>query len=199
MSGTELHPPHRSHTPDDLGRFIKNWIRNPLAIGAVAPSGRPLARLMANGLRPGARVVELGAGTGTLTEEVLARGVRPEDLYLVEKDEHFVEILARRFPRCPIVAADALALTDRFDESQRSFDFVISGLPLLLFSPDQKLRLLEQAFELLGPDGVLHQFTYGGRCPLGRDLRARLGIERSLIGFAALNLPPAFAYRFSRA
>src|SRR5882672_5499865 len=128
MSGTELHPPHRSHTPDDLGRFIKNWIRNPLAIGAVAPSGRPLARLMANGLRPGARVVELGAGTGTLTEEVLARGVRPEDLYLVEKDEHFVEILARRFPRCPIVAADALALTDRFDESQRSFDFVISGL-----------------------------------------------------------------------
>src|SRR5262245_13441129 len=98
MSGTELRqrkPPH--HTSDDFGRFIKNWIQNPPAIGAVAPSGRLLAKLMASGLRPGARVIELGAGTGTVTQALLDSGVRPEDLYLVERDHHFLGILERRF------------------------------------------------------------------------------------------------------
>jgi phospholipid N-methyltransferase len=200
MSSTELREhKHHHHTPDDFGRFIKSWIQNPLAIGAVAPSGRLLAKLMASGLRPGARVIELGAGTGTVTQALLDTGVRPEDLYLVERDCHFLGILARRFPRCPIVATDALSLAEHFGAAERSFDFVISGLPLLLFSPEQRQRLLEQVFTVLRPGGVLQQFTYGARCPLGRGLRDRLGLERSLIGFAALNLPPAFVYRFSRA
>ena len=73
------------------------------------------------------------------------------------------------------------------------------GLPLLLFSPEQKVRVLSQAFELLGPRGVLHQFTYAGRCPVERDLRTKLSIKSSLLGIAPFNLPPAFVYRLSRA
>jgi phospholipid N-methyltransferase len=193
MSG----PPPRRHTPDDLGRFIKSWLQNPLATGAVAPSGRPLARLMANGLGTGHRVLELGAGTGTLTRAILDAGVRPEDLVVVEQNTEFVAILERRFPDCSIVAADAMALVDTLDAS-RPFDFVISGLPLLLFNPEQKQRLLEQVFAVLGPNGCLHQFTYGGRCPVDRSLRRELGLASSLVGFAAFNLPPAFVYRFRR-
>jgi phospholipid N-methyltransferase len=191
-------PEVQQHTPDDFGRFLKNWLQNPLAIGAVAPSGRLLAKRMASGVDSEARVVELGAGTGTVTAALLAAGVKPENLYLVERDKHFLEILARRFPGCPLVAADALHLAQHFPDALGSFDFVISGLPLLLFSLEQRRVLMKQAFELLKPSGVLHQFTYGGRCPLGRELRGDLGIERSLIGFAALNLPPAFVYRFAR-
>jgi phospholipid N-methyltransferase len=193
MSG----PPPRRHTSDDLGRFIKSWLQNPLATGAVAPSGRPLARLMANGLQLGDRVVELGAGTGTLTQAILDAGVRPADLSIVEQNAEFVRILERRFPDCPIVAADALALVETLGAAA-PFDVVVSGLPLLLFNPRQKQLLLEQIFAVLGPRGCLHQFTYGGRCPVDRGLRRRLGIESSLVGFAAFNLPPAFVYRFSR-
>ena len=200
MSGIELRErKHEHHTSDDFGRFVKSWIQNPLAIGAVAPSGRLLAKLMASGLRPGARVIELGSGTGTVTQALLDSGVRPQDLYLVERDRHFLGILERRFPLCPLVATDALSLAEHFADAERSFDFVISGLPLLLFSPDQRLSLIEQVFTVLRPGGVFQQFTYGARCPLGRGVRDRLGLERSLIGFAALNLPPAFVYRFSRA
>ena len=195
MSETDL----RQHTPDDFGRFFKSWVQNPLAIGAVAPSGKSLARLMATSLAAGARVIELGAGTGTLTQAILDKGVRPEDLFVVERDAQFLKILERRFPACRIVAADATALADHVPDDDRPFDCVVSGLPLLLFSPEQKVRVLSQAFDLLGPRGVLHQFTYAGRCPVERELRTKLQLKSSLLGIAPFNLPPAFVYRLARA
>ena len=192
-------PEQQPRTADDLGHFFKSLLKNPLSIGAVAPSGRFLARLMATTLEPGARVIELGAGTGTVTQAILDAGVEPTDLYLVEQDARFVRVLARRFPQCRIIAADATSLCEHVGASRGSFDFVVSSLPLLLFSPERKLKLMAQIFELLRPNGVLHQFTYGGRCPVDRELRGKLGLERSLIGIAPFNLPPAFVYRLERA
>lgn len=193
MSGQEFPEPH---TSDDFGRFIKGWIRKPFAMGALAPSGKALAKLMARDVGPGSRVVELGAGTGTLTEALLANGVAPADLYLVERELEFVRILERRFPQCHVIAADALDL-DR-ELAIASFDFVISGLPLLFFSPEQRHRVLQQALQLLKPCGHFHQFTYGGVCPLDRDLRAMFHLDSVLLGIAPLNLPPGFVYRLTR-
>ncbi len=193
MSGQEL---QKSHTPDDFGHFFKGWIRNPLAMGAFAPSGKSLAKLMAKDVGAGSRVIELGAGTGTVTEALLANGVAPSNLYIVERDPQFVKILERRFPRCHVIAADALALALPFDAAG-AFDFVISGLPLLCFSPDKRYRALREALQLLKPHGRLHQFTYAGRCPVDRDLRALLRVDSVLLGIAALNLPPGFVYRLT--
>jgi phosphatidylethanolamine/phosphatidyl-N-methylethanolamine N-methyltransferase len=186
-----------SHTSDDLGHFLKGWIRNPLAMGAFAPSGKSLAKLMAKEVGASSRVVELGAGTGTVTAALLANGVAPGNLYLVERDPQFIKILERRFPRCHVVAADALELEAEFGPNA-AFDFVISGLPLLCFSPEKRYRVLEQALQLLKPHGRLHQFTYAGRCPIDRDLRALLRVDSVLLGIAPLNLPPAFVYRLMR-
>lgn len=193
MSSQQFREPH---TPDDFGRFIKGWIRNPLAMGAFAPSSKSLAKLMARDIGPGSRVVELGAGTGTVTEALLANGVAPEDLYLVEREGEFVRILERRFPQCRVIAADALHLNGEF--ATASFDFVVSGLPLLLFSAEQRHQVLQQAFRLLKPCGHFHQFTYGGVCPLDRDLRATFRVDSVLLGIAPLNLPPGFVYRLTR-
>jgi phosphatidylethanolamine/phosphatidyl-N-methylethanolamine N-methyltransferase len=186
-----------SHTSDDFGHFFKGWIRNPLAMGAFAPSGKSLAKLMAKDVGAGARVVELGAGTGTVTAALLESGVSPGNLYLVERDPQFVKILERRFPRCHVVSADALELDEQFAAST-GFDFVISGLPLLCFSPEKRYRVLQQAFRLLKPNGRLHQFTYAGRCPVDRDLRSLLRLDSMLLGIAPLNLPPGFVYRLTR-
>ena len=194
MSGQQL---HQAHTPDDFGHFFKRWIRNPLAMGAVAPSGKSLAKLMAKDVCVSSRVIELGAGTGTLSEALLASGVAPETLYLVERERPLVKILQRRFPRCHVIAADVLALEREIDVDFK-FDFVISGLPLLCFSPDKRYRILRQSLQLLKPHGRLHQFTYGGRCPIDRDLRALLQVDSALLGLAALNLPPAFVYRITQ-
>jgi phospholipid N-methyltransferase len=193
MSGQEL---QQSHTSDDFGHFIKGWIRNPLAMGALAPSSKSLAKIMARDVGAGARVLELGAGTGTVTEALLATGVAPEDLYLVERDRQFVKILQRRFPRCHVVATDALEL-DLPCGTDGTFDFVVSGLPLLCFSPDKRYRILQRALQLLRPTGRLHQFTYAGRCPVDKDLRALLRVDSTLLGIAPLNLPPGFVYRLT--
>src|SRR5690606_13228619 len=160
---------------------------------------RLLAKMMAMQLRPGAKVLELGAGTGTVTQAILDAGVRPEDLHVVEQHAGFVHVLRRRFPAANVVQADATALSEPFQGHEGSFDFAISGLPLLLFSAEQKLSMLAQTFVLLGQHGVLRQFTYAGRCPVGRDLRVKLNIQSSLMGIAPFNLPPAFVYRFGRA
>lgn len=182
----------------DPTRFFLSWLQNPLTVGAVAPSGRELARLMTAGLGPGARVVELGAGTGTLTQAILDRGVHASDLHIVEQNGEFASMLERRFPACEVVAADAERLARHLHTSRGAVDFVISGLPLLLFPTTRKARVIQQAVTMLNRGGCIHQFTYGGRCSVGRGLLRRYGLRASLLGIAALNLPPAFVYRMTR-
>ena len=74
----------------------------------------------------------------------------------------------------------------------------MSGLPLLLFTPGRKLRLLHQVFSVLSGEGAFHQFTYGGRCPVERAVLRRLALEATLVRFTPMNLPPAFVYRLQR-
>ena len=182
-----------------LGGFFRSLISDPRSVGAVVPSGPALGRLMARGCGTGARVVEVGAGTGALTRAILDTGVSESDLCLVESDERFVEILRERFPGARTVHGDATSLGEHLEDLTGRVDFVISGLPLLLFSEAQKRRLLAAAFTLLGDGGAFHQFTYGGLCPVGRRTRDGLGLRASCLGFAALNVPPAFVYRFQHA
>jgi phospholipid N-methyltransferase len=169
-----------------------------LGIGAVVPSGRLLAKLMVKNLRPGARVVELGAGTGTVTEAILESGVRARDLFVVEQNEAFIGILRRRFHGVAVVHGDALSLQADLGYLAGTVDGVISSLPLLLFSQPDRRRALAESFALLKGDGFMHQFTYGGRCPVARSMRKELGLRASLVGVAAVNLPPAFVYRLER-
>jgi phospholipid N-methyltransferase len=184
--------------PARFRQFFWNWMQDPLAIGAVAPSGRTLARLMVGGLRLGARVMELGAGTGTVTRAILDTGVRESDLFLVERNAAFARLLRQRFPHAVLLQEDATALEDSARELAGSIDFIVSGLPLVLFSQAQKRQLLVQSFNLLRSSGVFHQFTYGGRCPIRRSVLEGLGLKAALQGIAPFNVPPAFVYRIRR-
>ena len=168
-------------------------------MGAVVPSGASLGRLMARGCGAGARVVEVGAGTGALTRAILNTGVSEQDLCLVDSDERFVEMLRESFPDARTVHGDALSLSEHLEDLTGQVDYIISGLPLLFFSNARKRRLLAAAFALLGEGGAFHQFTYGGVCPVGRRTLDSLGLKASCLGVAALNMPPAFVYRFQHA
>ncbi len=182
-----------------MSGFFRSLVSDPRSVGAVVPSGASLGRLMARGCGAGARVVEVGAGTGALTREILNTGVSEGDLCLVESDGRFVEILKERFPAARTVHGDATWLGEHLDDLTGRVDFVISGLPLLLFSEARKRRLLTAAFRLLGESGAFHQFTYGGVCPVGRRTLDGLGLRASCLGVAAWNVPPAFVYRFRHA
>lgn len=179
--------------------FLKNWLQDPLRIASVVPSSRALARLMTADVVPGARVIELGVGTGTLTQAMLENGVDPARLHLVELNGEFVKILRKRFPSADVRQVDATDLSRHLSSLAGQVDFVISGLPMAWFKRETKLRMLGDAFELLRPGGRFYQFTYLVRPPVGGKVLAEIGLTATLAGFTALNVPPAFVYRFERA
>jgi len=178
--------------------FFKNWLHDPFQVASIVPSSRSLARLMATDLHAGARVVELGAGTGTLTQALIDRGVRASDLFLVENNDAFASILGKRFPSTTIVHANAQTLNERLSTLAGVVDYVVSGLPIVWFDKDKKTRILDATFTLLKRGGALHQFTYLGKPPVGKRLMKDLGLRARLIGMTVANFPPAFVYRFTR-
>ena len=183
--------PHR-------GVFFRSWLKDPFHVASITPSSKWLARLMATDVGPGARVVELGAGTGTLTDAIVERGVRQEDLYLVEQHPMFCDVLRQRFPSSHVVQADAATLTESLGALRGTVDYVISGLPIVWFARDKKARILEESFALLRPRGRYQQFTYLGPPPVRGRMLDELGLRATLLGVSPLNFPPAFVYRFER-
>ena len=179
-------------------RFLRTLVKDPFSVGAVAPSSRHLANSMVIGMGPGAKVIELGGGTGSVTQAILNSGVSPQDLIVIEQNEEFVELLKERFPHVTVIRANAVSPRNHIADLTGPADFVVSGLPLMLFPAKSKERLLTQAFGALNPKGFFHQFTYGGRCPVERSLLQSLGLEATFLRFIPFNLPPAFGYRLQR-
>src|SRR5512138_771184 len=99
---------------DDEVRFIASWLQHPLKVGAVSPSGKALAQAIAAEVDPAVPgpVVELGPGTGPVTEALVARGVAEERLVLVEYNPDFCKLLRRRFPKATVIQGDAYTLAD---------------------------------------------------------------------------------------
>ena len=185
--------------PGSEPNFLLRFLDNPRRTGAVAPSSPFLAREVARAVdprRPGL-VVELGPGTGPVTKALLARGVPRDRLVLVEFDPAFCKSLSLRFPLVRVVRGDAYSLA-RTLEGQGPVAAVVSSLPLLNEPPSRRLRLLEEAFALMGPGGVFVQFTYGITAPVSREACAgRYVAARGAPIWR--NLPPASVWTYGLA
>src|SRR5208282_644982 len=148
---------------DDEVRFIRSWIERPLSIGAVTPSGKILARAMARYVDPNSTgpVVELGPGTGPVTEALVEAGVAPSRLVLVEFNPTFCRILRTRYPDATLVQGDAYSMR-RLLESLllQPAAAVVSGLPLVTKPIRMRWRLIRDAFDLMVPGAPFVQFTY---------------------------------------
>jgi len=183
----------------DTLRFLRAVIRHPSRVGAVAPSGRSLARLITAELTGAhAPIIELGPGTGAFTQELIARGIPEDALALIEADPAFAANLRTRFPRARVLAMDATnldSLSGLFDEPGGA---IVSGLPLLSMPPAEVGRILKGAFRHVREGGVLYQFTYLPRCPVPGKVMTELDLEANWFGSAWINLPPAFVFRIRR-
>lgn len=183
----------------DEARFLKSWIEKPLVTGAVSPSGRALARCMAGHVDPHGRgpVIELGPGTGSVTEALLERGVKPERLIAVEFNPEFVPHLEARFPGIRVVRGDAYAVKDVLAGLlEGPVGAVVSSLPLLTRPVEVRVKLLEDCLALAGPNAPFIQFTYGLVPPIPRE--AVRGVEASPSPRIWWNLPPAQVWIYRR-
>jgi phosphatidylethanolamine/phosphatidyl-N-methylethanolamine N-methyltransferase len=183
---------------DDDVRFIRTWLEKPLAVGAVAPSGRALARTMAGYVDPSVAgpIIELGPGTGSITEALLAQGVSPLRLVLVEFDPTFCRLLRERYPGAMVVEGDAYNLKRLLASLLHGpASAVVSGLPLFTKPLQMRLRLLFEAFGLMAPGAPFVQFTYNAMPPIPTRLdRVRAQASERVW----MNIPPARVWVYRR-
>ena len=182
----------------DSARFLKTLIAAPRLTGAVAPSGRALARAMAAAIGSPLQglVVELGPGTGPVTQSLIETHIPPERLVLVEYDPGFCRMLERRFGGVRVIQGDAYDLPRTLTSfAGQPIAAVVSSLPLLNQPPSRRTKLIADAFALMGSRGVFVQFTYGLQSPISREVYAhRYSAVRSRP--ILLNLPPAFVWTY---
>jgi len=186
-----------------LTLFGAELLANPRAIGAACPSSPLLARRIAKLVRRphhSSYVLELGAGTGSITQGLLRRGIPAERLIVVEQSPAMVKLLRRRFPGVIIIegdAADILTIVqDRLKLSTADFSHIVSSLPFRSIPRPAAAKIATAIQDFLCHGSRLIQYTY--------DLRKgstswfeRLGhVHSSVIWF---NVPPARVDLFSAA
>lgn len=179
--------------------FFRAWLGAPLRVAAIAPSSSALAQLITREITPATGpVLELGAGTGSFTHALIARGIAENDLTLVEFGSDFARLLEMRFPAARVRWMDAACLREANLFEGPVVGAVISGMPVLSMPPRKVIAILRGAFGYMRPGGALYQFTYTTRCPIPEAILTRLGLKATRIGSTLRNLPPAAVYRISR-
>jgi phosphatidylethanolamine/phosphatidyl-N-methylethanolamine N-methyltransferase len=136
-----------------------------------------------------APVVELGPGTGAITNALIARGIDQKRLVLVEYNPGFCALLRDRYPQAQVIQGDAYRLRDSLREVLGSpASAVVSGLPLVTKPMQTRLRLIRDAFLALAPGAPFVQFTYSVAPPIPRSLP---GVSTEASERVWINLPPA--------
>lgn len=177
--------------------FLRRWLGNPLRTGAIFPSASGLAELVAKNIPDpcDGYVIELGAGTGAVSEGI-ARRVPQEKMVLVEIDEELCQWVRERLPRATVVQGDAMALDRLLPQGVEpgSVAVIVSGVPVVQFPLQDQREFLDQCFDLMQPGGAILQYSFSPVPPLPCR---RLGLKAQRLGVAFANLPPLFLWRFT--
>ncbi|HUF04745.1 MAG TPA: methyltransferase domain-containing protein [Aridibacter sp.] len=180
--------------------FLNAFLKNPLSVGAVAPSGLELSRMMAEGIEPSrdSIILELGVGTGAVTKAI-SRILPEEDCYLgIELNERFVGVLRNDFPDLKFTQGDAGDAASLHEASGLGkVGYVISSLPFVSLPGDVTERILKQIEKFMEQGCIFRTFQYAhgyylpSALKLREFMRERYGVsERSTL--VMRNVPPAY-------
>lgn len=151
--------------------FLAEAARDPRTTGALAPSGKALARVLTDPVRtpaPGPlTVLEAGAGTGAVTRALIPLLSPGSRLDVVEANPRFAGRLRRLVETHPHLAGqpERVRVHRAYVEDlpgARRYDVIVSGLPLTNFTPDAADAVMTRFLELLHPGGTLTYFAYLG-------------------------------------
>ena len=191
MSSTDVSP------FEEQLRFLRGLFARPRNVGAIAPSSPELARAIADQIDPerNGPILELGPGTGVVTQALIARGIAPDRITAIEYDAAFVELVALRFPRVRVFKGDAFDLDATLGKPDGVlYAGIVSGLPLLNHTPLRRHALIENALSRLAPGAPYVQFSYG----LTPPIPAPKGVEVARAAVVWKNLPPARVWVYRR-
>jgi phosphatidylethanolamine/phosphatidyl-N-methylethanolamine N-methyltransferase len=196
-SGSELRKALADKFDDEL-KFFKGWMDKPKAVGSIVPTSSVTARRMASIIDTNSRlpVLEVGPGTGVITKAILARGVKPHDLYAIEYSAEFMRHLQSRYSGVNFIHGDAFDLDTTLGECKDLvFDSIISAVPMLNFPVTQRIAYLEDLLGRLPPGRPVVQITYGPMSPIPAG-RGDYTVEH--FDFVIRNIPPARLWIYRR-
>jgi len=164
---------------DDYGEFLRGLISDPKGVSAPTPSSPALARAIAaevDPLRDGL-VIELGPGTGVVTQALLEHGIPAQRVVAIEQEPSFVGLMRERFPQVTVCDGDALLFENCIPVGAK-VAAVVSGLPLLNLPLPTRCSLLRRALRRQGRGGRFIQLSYGWQPPAlpepGTDLNGKI-------------------------
>ena len=174
----------------DASVFFALWLQKPLRIAAANPSGARLADAVARciDLKRRGPILELGAGTGSLTQGLVRAGCPPERIIALEREPPLVAVLRREFPAMRVIQGDATRIHDYLAGNVERLASVVSSLPIKWFPVEAQYAVVRPCLDLLGPGGRFLQLTNAFTSPVAVE---RLGIAGREVGRVWLNLLPA--------
>lgn len=179
--------------------YLREFKQSPRSIGSFAESGAQLSTAMAKAahVKPGEIVVEFGPGTGVITAQLLAQGVLPSQLLLIEFNAKFATNLRIRFPHLNILQGDAWQIEKIMAEHfpGQTCSVIVSSLPLLNFPKALRAALMAAVDRVLDPvHGRFVQFSYGLKSPI----ELGIGFSAACSKWIVRNVPPARVWLYKR-
>ena len=146
-------------------------------------------------------VVELGPGTGVITETICQKIKPGAHLAAVELDSHMADNIEQRFSNITVFRGCASELDNMLNSRKfQQPEIVISGLPFAIFPDELQDKILNGVVRSLAPGGTFATFAYlqGVILPAGLRFRRKLASLFPQVATSQIvwkNMPPAFVYR----
>jgi phospholipid N-methyltransferase len=180
----------------DIAHTIGQFARDPGSVGTVIPSSRFLARRMMNAadISQAKVVLEIGAGTGAITRELLKHANTNAKIIIVDNNIASIEILRARLAQAKqvtLVHGNALNIREILNEhSIEKVDSLVSSLPYTSLGSELTKSILQRASQVLSPQGHFVAFQYTP--VIKKTIELYFTIERTEFEFR--NFPPAIVY-----
>jgi phospholipid N-methyltransferase len=166
---------------------------NPRNMGAVMPSSLRLARAVAQAALKESRsslILEVGAGTGRITDHLVQHDRQDLSLHLVEICPRLGSYLNQKFPHLPLTIG---AFQDAWPQIFGKHDVtIVSSVPLFSLNPETRQDYLASLARAIRTGQVRRciQYTYWPRLPWP-EARGIFGESSRLVPG---NLPPAWVW-----
>lgn len=185
--------------------FLKEYLLKQKTTGAICPSSSHLAKAMTPSkiVASAHSVVELGPGTGVITEKIINK--IPEDctFFALEINHAFAKVLEDRYPQLKVYRDSAVNIRKYLKKNKvQQCDTIISSLPWTYLSPQTQDEIFASVHQSLSIEGkmITYSYLHGAIFPPGKRFRKLLSQHFSEVKKKVVwkNLPPAIVYECSK-
>ncbi len=193
--------------------WVRGILRNPNKVGAIAPCSSYTAKELTryiyhNRKKKVLRILEVGAGTGAVTKEIVSKLKKDDQLDVVELDQNYCTLLHEKFGQQSNVAIHCISITDFVSDAP--YDLIISTLPFNSLPTELFQQVVHHYTNLIKPGGHIAYIEYVGlanvkrlmltkqeresfdkKCAVLKQWRTMNGVHTEVV---VRNLPPAYVY-----